>query len=68
MDHSGLTEVIKGGGTLTPVNVGIKEGQTNLLHGHHRMRAYRDAGKKMLAFVTEVTEGTGKIHIKSEID
>ena len=39
-----------------------------LKDGHHRMRAYQDTKKPALAFVTEVIDGDGKVHIVDEVN
>lgn len=54
-----MADYLKSSGKeLPPIQIGqTEENGMHLLDGHHRWRAYQDAGKNPLAFVIKTTEG-----------
>jgi hypothetical protein len=63
-----LVDVLNSGKDLAPVAVGSIDGKTlHILDGHHRMRAYQEVGKKMLAFVVSIEHDNQPPRIKFSV-
>ncbi len=69
--HGEMAEYLKTSGKeLPPIQLGQTEHGLHLLDGHHRWRAYLEAGKSPLVFITKTVPGVignPQVHLKIEL-